>query len=148
MNREAINVALVDAFRNISVANGYDLDITAVERQLRTIADINDNEFPILFVEDDGNDAIHYKSGVHEIEFDINIVGFVRHIPAESISTALNRLDTAVIRAVGADTSLGGACTEALPANSRYRSGSRAVEYGAFIRPIHIRYKNTLAAGL
>jgi len=148
MNREAINVALVSALSNISIANGYALDVTGVHRELRTVDDVDTNEFPALFVEDDGNDQVIYKSGLHVIELPINVIGYVLRIPNEPITTTLNRLDTAVIRAVGADPTLGGACTEALPAGSSYRSGSRAVDYAAFIRPIDIRYKNTLENGL
>jgi len=148
MSRESINVALALALTQISVANGYALDVMSVEREFRTIDDIEDAQMPILFVEDDGKDTIQYRSVTHDISFPVSVIGFVKRVSGENISTTLNKLDTAVIRAIAADTTLGGTAVEALPAGSTYRSGSRGVDYGAFIRPIEIRYKNTLDAGL
>jgi len=154
-DRETCVAKLAEILGTISTANGYAVDLgSPISRNLHTIEEMNDAEFDTLIVEDNGdgeNERVERMSGdLVKVIFSVPVIGYVRKGASDaSVTTAINRLNKAVSKAVGQRTvqRIDGIwlLVKALPLLGR--SGSENGDYGWFIRPIEMHYQARLDSG-
>ena len=146
-NKEAALVALKARLETITIANGYPFDIKKVTRQFKTIKAFAVKDFPILMIEDDGSEDIDFKTGGFAgMEEVVNILGYVRG--KNDISTRLNELDAALVKAIHSEQTLGDAVAAIAIEPTTDKSGSKFNPYGFFVRPVRLFYEVQLSDGI
>jgi len=154
-DRETCVAKLAEILGSISMVNGFGVDLgSPISRNLHTIDEMNDTEFDTLIVEDNGDgekERVERMSGdLVKVVFSVPVIGYVRKGASDaSVTTAINRLNKAVSKAVGQRTvqQIDGVwlLVKALPLLGR--SGSENGDYGWFIRPIEMHYQARLDSG-
>lgn len=144
-SRESCLVALKQV---LDVVEGIKL----VSREFTGIDEVAQGQFPCILINDDGKEALNYKSGdFADIEFTVSIIGYVNFIQT---STALNELDVLTKEALGSDfLDSSGIMRTAGVAGFRIdplteRSGFEFSPLGWFEREITLMYEGRLSTGL
>ena len=149
-DKEAALVALKTRLETITTGNGYPFNVKKVTRQFKTIKTFGVKDFPALIIEDDGSEEIDFKtggtSGLAGIEAIVNIIGYVSG--KNDISTRLNELDAALVKAIHSEQTLGGAVGAIAIEPTTDKSGSKFTPYGFFVRPVRLFYEVQLSSGI
>lgn len=145
--REAALVAIEKLLKGININDGFEVNVKKVDRQFQDIDQLSNADFPALIIEDDGEETITRKTGgFADVTFTCHIYGYVKDNLA--LSTAMNKLDVSLKKAIGLDTTLGNTVVyvEVMPYIER--SGTEHAPHGYFIRPLEITYEGQTAQGL
>ena len=146
-SKEAALVALQTRLETITIANGYALDIQKVTRQFETIDSLSAPSFPALIIEDDGPETVDFKTGgFADIQAEVNIIGYVNN--KDEVSTKLNQLDAALVKAIHSEQTLSGAVASISIEPVKDRSGSQFNPFGFFVRPVKLFYEVELSNGI
>lgn len=109
--REKILQDLKTALQNITIANGYTLDISLVSRELKHWEETQ--RFPSLFVID-GDERIEWSTteNLNSAPFGIKVIGYVKKAKSQDgdLSQELNKLIRDFKVAALADLTRGGNC--------------------------------------
>lgn len=76
----------------------------------------------------------------------VNILGYVRG--KNDISTRLNELDAALVKAIHSEQTLGDAVAAIAIEPTTDKSGSKFNPYGFFVRPVRLFYEVQLSDGI
>jgi len=152
-DRESCVAQLASVLSGISIANGYEIDLgRPVRRSLFTMEELNDAEFDSLIVEDSGEAGkeviSRYDDPFVHVSFSVAVIGYaIRRASDPTVTTAINRLDRAIKKAIYQHEQIDGVWIRARAMPLMARSGSEGVDYGYLIRPVQINYDGLKSEG-